>query len=124
MTWLNNLKVAQKLALLIAVLLAAMLSIGGSGYYFLREANAEMNKMYNEKLLAIEMMNENQTNARCIEADMFALMLTTNKEENSALRDDMSTRAKTFDDNLTQFERMPISDKEKNEVKDSNFAGK
>ena len=122
MTWLNNLKVAQKLALLIAVLLAAMLSIGGSGYYFLREANAEMNKMYNEKLLAIEMMNENQTNARCIEADMFALMLTTNKEENSALRDDMSTRAKTFDDNLTQFERMPISDKEKNEVKELKAA--
>ena len=118
MTWLNNLKVAQKLALLIAVLLAAMISIGGSGYYFLRESNAEMNKMYNEKLLAIELINENQTNARCIEADMFALMLTTNKEENRALMEDMSSRAKMFDDNLIQFERMPIGDKEKNEVEE------
>lgn len=35
MNWLNNLKVAQKLALLISVLLIAVICVGGQGIIFL-----------------------------------------------------------------------------------------
>ena len=116
MNWLNNLRVARKLALLISVLLVALICVGGTGYYFLSKTNAALNKMYNEKMTAIELINENRISARRIETNTFALMLTTDENENKKLSDEITVRAKQFDDNLIRFEQISADDKTKAEI--------
>lgn len=118
MNWLNNLKVSKRLMLLISVLLLALLVTGGTGYYFLNKTNDAMNRMYNEKLIAIELMQENRIHARRIEVNIFGLMLTTNASENKSLLEEINQRVKLFDENLTKFEQMPIDEKQKMEVKE------
>ncbi|SEP44366.1 methyl-accepting chemotaxis protein [Propionispora vibrioides] len=118
MNWLNNLKVARKLALLIVVFVIALVSVGGVGYYFLAKTNQAMDRMYNEKITELELINENRVYARRIEGNLFSLMLTTNETENKALMDSISENAKLFDANLTKFEQMPIDDQSKADVKE------
>lgn len=118
MNWLNNLKVARKLALLIVVFVIALVSVGGVGYYFLAKTNQAMDRMYNEKITELELINENRVYARRIEGNLFALMLATNETENKALMDSISENAKLFDANLTKFEQMPIDDQSKADVKE------
>lgn len=118
MNWLNNLKVAQKLALLISVLIVALICVGGTGYYFLSKTNDAMNKMYSEKLMAVELINDNRAHARKIEANTYALMITTDEKENKELLEEINKRVKMFDENLTKFEQIPIGDADKAKVKE------
>lgn len=118
MNWLNNLKVAQKLMVLVTVLLMALGIVGGIGYYFLNKTNDTVDKLYSEKLIAIELIDENRISARRIETNIFALMLTTSETENKALLDEINKRAKQFDENLTAFEKMPVGDKALTQVRE------
>lgn len=118
MSWLNNLKVAQKLALLISILVVALICVSGTGYYFLQKTNNNVEAMYAESLTAVKLITENRVHARRIEANLFSLMITTDDNENRALMDEITKRVKLFDENLTTFEKMPISDAEKSQIKD------
>lgn len=118
MKWLNDLKVARKLALLIVVFVIALLCVGGVGYYSLSKTNQAMDRMYNEKITELELMNENRVYARRIEGNLFSLMLATDETENKALMDSISENVKLFDANLTKFEQMPIDDQSKADVKE------
>ena len=125
MKWLNDLKVTQKLILLISFLLLAVIGIGGTGYHFLSKTNDSMVKMYEEKMAAVELANENRIHARRIEANLFALLQKTTDAESKALMDEMAERAKQFDENLTKLEQMPIDENKRAEIKDiRNILGK
>ena len=117
MNWLNDLKVGQKLALLIAVFLSALVCVGGLGYYFLSKTNDSVNKMYNEKLMAIEALSDGRYQAQKIESNTFALMATTDGNESKSLSDDIGKRAKIFDEDLTKFEQIDKEDMSKAKVK-------
>ncbi|MBP2642525.1 MAG: chemotaxis protein [Firmicutes bacterium] len=118
MNWLNNLKVVQKLALLILVLIAGLICVGGTGYFFLGKANEVTDKMYNEKLMEVELISESRIHARRIDRNIMELMLAKDGKESQALLDEINKRVKLFDENITKFEQMPISDKDKAEVKE------
>jgi methyl-accepting chemotaxis protein len=118
MSWLNNLKVAQKLALLISVLIIALVCVSGTGYYFLKKTNNNVEAMYNESLTTVHLITENRVHARRIEANLFSLMLTTNDAENQALLAEISKRAKAFDENLTKVESMQLPDSERAQLKE------
>ena len=118
MKWLNDLKVTQKLILLISFLMLAVVGIGGTGYHFLSKTNDSMVKMYEEKMAAVELANENRIHARQIEANLFALLQKTTDAESKALMDEMAARAKQFDENLTKLEQMPIDENKRSEIKD------
>ena len=118
MNWLNNLKVAKKLMLLTAVLMVALVCVGGVGYYFLNKTNDSLSQMYNEKIIALELINDNRVLARRVEANLFSLMLATNESENKARVEAINANVKTFDENLTKFEKMPIDSQAREEVKE------
>nr|WP_320147004.1 methyl-accepting chemotaxis protein [uncultured Anaeromusa sp.] len=118
MNWLNNLKVAKKLMLLTAVLMVALVCVGGVGYYFLSKTNDSLNQMYNEKIIALELINDNRVLARRVEANLFSLMLSTNESEHRALVETINANVKTFDENLTSFEKMPLDPRSREEVKE------
>ncbi|WP_319402417.1 methyl-accepting chemotaxis protein [uncultured Anaeromusa sp.] len=116
-SWLNNLKVVQKLTLLISVLLVAVICVGGTGYYFLSKTNDSLNEMYNEKLVAVALVVENAAHARAIEADVYAIMLTTDANENKTILGDITNRDKAFDANITTVEKMPLSESLRTKIK-------
>ena len=116
-SWLNNLKVVQKLTLLISILLVAVICVGGTGYYFLSKTNDSLNEMYNEKLVAVALVVENTAHARTIEADVYAIMLTTDANENKTILGDITNRDKAFDANITTVEKMPLSESLRTKIK-------
>jgi len=106
MGWLKNMHVTGKLIMLISVLCVAILTVGGVGWFALNKTNDALADMYKRQLEAVRLINENQAQARAIEADTFSLMLTVNDRENEQLKKDIDTREKAFDENLQVFKQM------------------
>lgn len=117
MKWLNDLKVARKLALLIIVFVIALVCVGGTGYYFLGKTNQAMDRMYGEELTSVQLINENRVHARRIETNILSLMLTNDMKEKESLLAEVQKRVKQFDENLTQYEQFPLEDTERKQVK-------
>lgn len=116
MNALNNLRVVQKLILLVSLLLAGMVAVCITGYVFLAKTNTAMEKMYSEKLMGVEWVNDARAHIRKVEADTYALMLTTDDHENQVLLEDIAKRGQIFNENLTKIEALPLDDKEKNDL--------
>jgi methyl-accepting chemotaxis protein len=117
MGWLKNLKVVQKLGVLIAVSSIAILLVDGIGSYFLTQANESMSRLYTDKLQAVALINDSRAHIRKVEADTYALMLTVDDKENQVLLTDISERSKAFDENLSKFEQLSIPDDQRNKLK-------
>lgn len=113
MAWLDNLKVVQKLALLVIVLLTAVIIVGGTGYYFLGKANDALEQMYNEKMTATNLLIDNRNHSRAIQADTFNLMLDNNKQTSDLLMKDIDERTKIFSDNLDKVAGLNLTSEQK-----------
>ncbi|AQS05797.1 methyl-accepting chemotaxis protein [Clostridium beijerinckii] len=124
MTWLNNLKVGKKLTLLIICSLVGLFAVGITGYYFLQTSSKSMEVMYSERLLSSEWLSESRVHARAISADIFRIMVTTDKNENSNLTKDINTRAEEFNNYMALYKKMKLDDFESGKISqiDSNLA--
>ncbi|WP_270567023.1 methyl-accepting chemotaxis protein [Clostridium beijerinckii] len=124
MTWLNNLKVGKKLTLLIICSLVGLFAVGITGYYFLQTSSKSMEVMYSERLLSSEWLSESRVNARAISADIFRIMVTTDKNENSELTKDVNTRAEEFNNYMALYKKLKLDDFEADKISkiDSNLA--
>lgn len=124
MTWLNNLKVGRKLAMLIICSLVGLFAVGITGYYFLQTSSKSMEVMYSERLLSSEWLSESRVHARAISADIFRIMVTTDKNENSNLTKDINTRAEEFNNYMALYKKMKLDDFEADKISkiDSNLA--
>lgn len=118
MNWLNNLDVPKKLALLIWVFLIGLVCVGSTGYYYLNKTNKAMDTMYQEKLISVELLMESGLHAKSVESNIFRLMIATDDAENKSIDAELKKEAVLFDQNLTAYEKMPLSGKESSEVKE------
>ena len=116
--WFNDLRVGQKLALLTVALMVFLLFIWSTGYYFLNKSNNAVSVMHDEKVVALELISDCSLDAKKIESNIFAIILTTNPAENKILLDSIKDNAQKFDGNLTKFEQMNQNDKTIQAVKD------
>jgi len=116
MNALNNLRVVQKLILLVSLLLAGIVAVCITGYIFLDKTNTAMEKMYSEQLLGVEWVNDARAHIRKVEADTYALMLTTDDHENQVLLEDITKRGQLFNENLTKIEALPLEAKERKDL--------
>lgn len=106
---LNNFKIRTKIALLAAILTVFIFLIGGVGYYNLKKANADMTTMYNDRLIAIELLNENRAHARAVEADIYSIMLHIDKSSiQQDLLNDISDRVSLFADNTDKYKNTKL----------------
>ncbi|NRY64032.1 methyl-accepting chemotaxis protein [Clostridium beijerinckii] len=123
MTWLNNLKVGKKLTLLIICSLVGLFAVGITGYYFLQTSSKSMEVMYSERLLSSEWLSESRVHARAISADIFRIMVTNDKNENSNLTKDINTRAEEFNNYMALYKKMKLDDFEADKISkiDSNL---
>ena len=118
MKWLNNLKVGRKLLLLIICSLIGLLAVSATGFYFLLSSSKSVDSMYNERLLSSEWLNESRINARAVSADIYRLMVTTNKSENDSLTKDIDTRATEFNNYMNQYKNLKLDAFETDKMKE------
>lgn len=105
MKWLNNLKISNKLLLLIVTFLFSLLAVGYVGYYYLSMANHDMNKIYHEKLLPVKWLNDSRQHARSIQAEIFDLMIATDSNEKNKNIHDIEEATKKFTENIDSYEK-------------------
>jgi methyl-accepting chemotaxis protein len=117
MNWLNDLKVGQKLIVLIVVFIIGLVGIGVTGFYYLNKTSNDMDKMYAEKLMAVELLDESRIYARRIEANIYALVLNEDVNQIQKTLEKINQDAKFFDESLTKYENLPLDAKEKEAVK-------
>ncbi|MBP2631460.1 MAG: methyl-accepting chemotaxis sensory transducer [Firmicutes bacterium] len=117
MNWLNDLKVEQKLIVLIVVFIIGLVGVGVTGFYYLNKTSNDMDKLYTEKLMAVELADESRIYARQIEANIFSLVLNNDVNEIQKSAEKINQDAKLFDESLTKYENLQLNAKEKENVK-------
>ncbi|WP_196593393.1 methyl-accepting chemotaxis protein [Pectinatus sottacetonis] len=116
MNYLQSLKVKGRIVFLLSILLAALVCIGLIGYYFLHEANISADKMYKEKLLAVQWINDCRVHPRKIESDMYEIMLTSDANNRQSLIDDMKDRNKKFTTSFEKLAKLPLDNANRQEI--------
>ena len=116
MNWLKNMKVMERLIVLIAILSVAILIVGGVGYFALNKANTALQDMYSRQLKSVQVINDARTHGRKVEGDIYALMLTTDDREHKMLTKDIEDRGKLFDQDLQTFEQIGARDESKQKL--------
>jgi methyl-accepting chemotaxis protein len=116
MNWFGNLKVKQKLYVLITVFSIAVITIGVLGYVNLKKSSQSMDTLYMVNVKAIELTDDCRLAQRRIQADLFALMVTTDDNENNRLSSDIAQSRERFDNDVVQYEQLPLNPQQKAEL--------
>lgn len=111
--WLDNIKLKRRLRFLVFILLCALIATGAVGYHYLQNTNTRLHRMYTENLLAVADIYNCRLQARQIEADVYALMLSSDMQRNNVLMDDIKTRTNKFTASYQALTKMDLSPDEK-----------
>ena len=109
-------KVSLKLSILILVAFISLSIVGYAGYYFLQQSNNEMNTMYTDQLVPIQLINENRAHLNGATAALFELMITDDDNRNKTLEKEISDRGKAFSANLAEIEKTKLDAKAKEKL--------
>ncbi|OPJ63761.1 methyl-accepting chemotaxis protein [Clostridium oryzae] len=114
---LSNMKIKNKIRVLISLSLVFTVIIGMVGYIQISKSNKKITEMYKDNLLAIEWLNDNRNQARAILADMFYVILHTGERDrqNEKIKD-IERRKTIFDDNLNKYRKIAVNEYEKDEL--------
>lgn len=112
MNWFKNVSVAKKVASLIAISVLFLLGVGFTGYSYLQTARNEIETMYKERLIPIQLINENRAHSRAVEADLLHLTIVTNDKEKQRLLADIESRAEDYNKNLATYEKTSLDTNE------------
>jgi len=93
--------------------LGALLLLSGVSYYFLNGSNNTLEKMYKEKLMSVQYINDGRAQIRKVEADMYALMVTEDPALSKTVLDDIEKRASLFDEDMNDFEKLPLTEEDR-----------
>lgn len=121
----KNLKVRTKIFTLSITMLALVGIISAVGYINISKANDEMADMYNNDLLALQYLIDNQNQARAIEGDIYYLILNTDKKAKQSEKvKDIEARKVIGNENLTNYKNTDIdaSEKELLQAVEANMA--
>jgi len=113
----RSIKVSEKLFFLMGVVMISLAMVGSAGYYYLAKASREMASMYTNNLLPVKWLNDNRNQSRALDADMFDLMMTTDKIKKVRIKNDITERTKLFDQNLANYEKTRLDSSELDTLK-------
>jgi len=99
------------------VVMISLAMVGSAGYYYLAKASREMASMYTNNLLPVKWLNDNRNQSRALDADMFDLMMTTDKIKKVRIKNDITERTKLFDQNLANYEKTRLDSSELDTLK-------
>ncbi len=109
----SNLSTRAKILYLVGIMAVLLSGVGYTGFHFNDKAERSLNDMYNNRLAPIEMLFDTLVHGRAIQANIYALMLTTDERENLRLQNEIAQRRTALDENLGQYARRDLSEFEK-----------
>lgn len=105
----SNFKIRTKIGVLAFVMMIFILLIGGVGYRNITESNEDLTSMYNNRLIAIELLNDSRAQQRAVEADLYSIILNIdNPQEQQVKVKDIQERAKVFNDNFEKYKSLDL----------------
>ncbi len=81
MEWIKNLKISNKLMVLISLSLFFVVVVGITGYYFTAKANKNVESMYNSRLVPIRDLSRMAINTNASNANILAMIVTNTKQK-------------------------------------------
>ena len=104
MEWIKNLKIAQKLYLLIGlgVLFVGLVAI--VGFCFVKKGADGTSAMYKDRVLPIVWLGKIRANIKGIRADLYAMTTTSNTSEKKMLYDQISAMKAENNENIAKYE--------------------
>lgn len=106
MKFLKNLKVVQKLILLITIFAVSIIAIGLVTFSSLSSTVKSTETIYNDKLLPSQLFNSINVNSRGITAGLMELMVTKDIGRNDFLSEDLDEDMEEIQDLLDQLNSM------------------
>lgn len=106
MKWFANLRMVIKLAMLIGIAAAAFFILVAEGYYNLKEANRQLNQMYNERLVPMDKINDAGFAMRRVDSAVLELMLNRDEGKKAAYEAVINEQYQQTSDILSQVEAM------------------
>ena len=124
MNFFNNIKVSLKLSVLILIAILSIGIIGYTGSYYIKQLDTDMNTMYMDHLVPIELINENQAHINKVNGAVIELMITNDSNRNKSLEKEISDRVNTFNANIAEIEKSHLDTKEKAKLDELKIAMK
>lgn len=116
MKFFDNMKVSLKLSALIVIATISMGIIGLTGYYYIQNANTNMKNLYQDHLVPIELINENQAHINKVNGAVIELMVTTDNKRKDEIKQIVMDRAKNFNANLGEIEKANLDVHEREKI--------
>ena len=115
MDWIKNLKISNKLAVLVVLALIFVTFVGVIGYVYTSKANADIASIYADRLIPIRDLSKMSINSNTSNADLLAMMLSNTMQKKINYRKDLLERGaentellKTYKSNVLTKEEQEV----------------
>lgn len=113
----QNLKVGHKIIGLVLVMVVCSALTGGIGYYYSAMLAKDLDVMFSERLMIAQGVNATRNNLRAIEADLWHLMLVSDKAEEQRLLNNIQLRRAENNKFLDFYNSLPLDNVEREKLK-------
>lgn len=118
MKWLKNLKLNQKLYVLIILAAFFLITIGLTGFLFNNRSISAINSMYNDKLLPVKLLGQMSTNANANMANLLSMTLEEKISDKKPYYEDLQKRLADTKELLAAYESVNMDANEKAAAED------
>jgi len=110
--WINNLRMAYKIAILIVTAAIGMALIALTGYIYMDKAGADMQSMYENNVKAMQVLGENESSIRKIQAGMLEGIATKSLDRRVNIKIEMDMSVRSYEASWEEYEKIPHSAEE------------
>jgi methyl-accepting chemotaxis protein len=109
---LSHLNVRKKIMLITFLLLMVTIFVAAVGFMNLRESNQRLSNMYTFNLRSVDLAADLRTQTRANSANLYALILSTSKEEYNTTLEDINKRREIINQDMSALKELLTADKE------------
>lgn len=113
MEWIKNLKIANKLILLVATSLFFVLTTGLVGVYYTQITSSALASMYNDRLVPIRDLSQIAINGNKCNANLLAIILSDTKQKKIKYNDEIKKMGEENTELVNTYENLKLSNEEK-----------
>lgn len=117
MKWFNDLSISKKFFSIIILFTICFVITGFLGYHYTNQSNDALQHTYQDNLVPIEQLSLAITNIRSLQGGLLELMVTSDKQREQVILQDMTERTNQNIQLLDQYEKNGLSDYEQNNLK-------
>ncbi|AHM57547.1 methyl-accepting chemotaxis protein McpC (plasmid) [Peptoclostridium acidaminophilum DSM 3953] len=110
---LNNFKMKNKLIIFSAAMIAFILIVGATGYFYNSKACSDMSSMFNDRLKPIVNLENSKMCAKSVESDMLLLLAnldTLSDSQRSKMLDNISAYSEKLSSEISQYEKSRLDE--------------